>query len=102
MDITTEEQMDMCDFKCETLRGHSITYVVLQVRMYKPEPGHEEVSVKPQMRTVLFIFKGVCIGVIFLRNVNALKNKRKRKNQKTKNKKNLGSPLPTFSMALNL
>ena len=52
MDITTEEQMDMCDFKCETLRGHSITYVVLQLRMYKPEPGHEEVSVKPQMRTL--------------------------------------------------
>lgn len=63
MDITTEEQTDMCDFKCETLRGHSITYVVLQLRMYKPEPGHEEVSVKPQMRTVLFIFKGVCICV---------------------------------------
>lgn len=54
--------------------------------MYKPEPGHEEASVKPQMRTVLFIFKSVCvcvcIGVIFFRNMNAIKNKRmKRKKE---------------------
>lgn len=36
MGITSEEQMDMCDFKCETLKGHNITYVVLRLRMYKP------------------------------------------------------------------
>lgn len=63
MDITSEEQMDMCDFKCETLKGHNITYVVLWLRMYEPEPGREEASAKPQMRTVLFICKGVCICV---------------------------------------
>lgn len=76
----------MCDFKCETLKGRTITYIVLWLRMYKPEPGHEEASVKPQMRTVLFIFKSVCvcvcIVVIFFRNVNAIKNKRmKRKKE---------------------
>lgn len=75
--------------------------VVLQLRVYKPEPGHEEVSVKPQMRNALFIFKGVCIcvyvsvcvcvcmciGVIFLRN-ECLKNERmkRKKNQRKKGK----------------